>query len=404
MAGDDLVGKLQAFNRGRDPERLALKYRAMRADPFAFFRGTAHLFHEAWDRGSPLNAAPLGWLSGDLHLENFGSFRGDNGLAYFDLNDFDEAALAPVTRDLARFLASLYLAGPSLHADRDDVTLLAQAFLAAYRAALLDGRPRWVERSTAHGAVRRLLRGVRDRTRADLIRSRARRIEKRWQIIVGKGHALPADDDALDDVSECLARVPTDERAPRFYEVVDVARRIAGIGSLGVERYAILARGTGDGKRLPGMILLDLKEAGPSVIAGAATQPMWKSEAERVVTVQRRVQAAAPALLRSVRMGRRSFVLRELQPTEDRLALARAKGRIKPLRGAITTMAEVVAWGHLRSGGRQGSAIADEWIAFAEKGVMVTDLLALARQGAKQAAKDWDTFSAAFDRGAFELP
>src|SRR5215471_17603703 len=109
-----VVDRIEEFNRGREPERLALKYRAMATGPFSFFRGTAHLFFEDWPRRAPWNRAPLGWISGDLHLENFGSFLGDNGLVYFDLNDFDEAALAPVTWETGRLLTSAYLAAREL--------------------------------------------------------------------------------------------------------------------------------------------------------------------------------------------------------------------------------------------------------------------------------------------------
>ena len=82
----------------------------MRRSPFRFFRGTAHLFYDDWPASSPLDKSPLTWACGDLHLENFGSYKGENGLAYFDINDFDEAALAPASRDLARFATSTLLA------------------------------------------------------------------------------------------------------------------------------------------------------------------------------------------------------------------------------------------------------------------------------------------------------
>jgi len=62
------------FNEGRDPERLDMKYEAMRQSPFAFFRGTCHLFWEDWPRDSPLDSAPATWVCGDLHLENFGTY------------------------------------------------------------------------------------------------------------------------------------------------------------------------------------------------------------------------------------------------------------------------------------------------------------------------------------------
>src|SRR5690348_3608110 len=103
-AGCDVVERVARFNAGREAERLALKYDAMRDNPFSFMRATAHLFWEDWhamqssiERMAPMAAGPPVWATGDLHLENVGSFRGDNRLVYFDLNDFDESALAPAT-------------------------------------------------------------------------------------------------------------------------------------------------------------------------------------------------------------------------------------------------------------------------------------------------------------------
>ena len=110
--------RIAAFNAGRDPRRLERKYRAMRLDPFVFFRGTAHLYWEDWARRAErLPKSPTVWACGDLHLENFGSYLGDNRLVYFDLNDFDEAAMAPAIADLTRLLASLRLAGGALRLD-----------------------------------------------------------------------------------------------------------------------------------------------------------------------------------------------------------------------------------------------------------------------------------------------
>ena len=78
-------------NRGRDPERLKLKLAVLRADPFSFFRGTSRLFYSTTPLDHRLRASPMVLVCGDLHLENFGTYKGDNRLVYFDLNDFDEA-------------------------------------------------------------------------------------------------------------------------------------------------------------------------------------------------------------------------------------------------------------------------------------------------------------------------
>ena len=120
----DVVSRILRYNAGREPERLALKYDAMRKSKLAFFRGTAHLFWEdAHTSRKSLPTAPLGWACGDLHLENFGTFQGDNGLTYFDLNDFDEAALAPITWEVARLLASVYVGASSIRVEPSVISL-----------------------------------------------------------------------------------------------------------------------------------------------------------------------------------------------------------------------------------------------------------------------------------------
>src|ERR1700760_377391 len=77
-----VVSEIHAWNRGRELQRLRLKYAKMETDAFSFFRGTAHLFFRDWPLDTALDDAPLVWVCGDLHLENFGSFRGDDGRAY----------------------------------------------------------------------------------------------------------------------------------------------------------------------------------------------------------------------------------------------------------------------------------------------------------------------------------
>ena len=74
MARVDCLQRITTYNSGRDPERLRRKYAAMRADAFAFLRGTCHLFYEDWPHTSPLNEAPRTWICGDLHLGRFSEY------------------------------------------------------------------------------------------------------------------------------------------------------------------------------------------------------------------------------------------------------------------------------------------------------------------------------------------
>ena len=91
----NILSRIQNFNQGRLPDILQLKYAAMAENAFRFYRGTCHLFYEDLCKVTDFPASPATWICGDMHIENFGSYKGDNRLVYFDLNDFDEAILAP---------------------------------------------------------------------------------------------------------------------------------------------------------------------------------------------------------------------------------------------------------------------------------------------------------------------
>jgi uncharacterized protein (DUF2252 family) len=398
-----VVERVIAFNHDREPERLALKYQRMRVNAFAFFRGTCHLFYEDWTKGGPLDAAPLAWLSGDLHLENFGSYKGDNRLGYFDLNDFDEAYMAPATWDLARFVTSLYLAADALDIGDGDTRALGATFLDAYGFALHDGKARWVERSTAEGLVRKLLRRVKQRTRRQLLDEITTGRHKGRTFMIEERHRLSVSRADRAAVVASLKTFAASEHCPEdfsggFLRVLDVSRRVAGTGSLGIRRFSVLVEGTGGPD---GNFILDLKEARRSALApyGAAPQPSWPNEAARVVSVQRRAEAIAPALLHVVMMGKTSFVLKELQPSTDRLTIDQSTSG-EDLGLIMMTMGHVLGWSHLRGSGRQGSAIADELVTFGAERWWVRETLAFARRYRDVVKNDFVEFAKAYDAGA----
>jgi uncharacterized protein (DUF2252 family) len=394
----DILHAIAQSNKGRDPERLSLKYQAMRSDPFVFLRGACHLFYQRLPTSGIFKTAPLVWSCGDLHLENFGSYKGDNRLAYFDLNDFDEAALAPASWDVVRMLTSLRVGAKSLGLKPGQAQTLCEAFLHSYGHALTTGKALWVEPQTAHGRVKDLFEKVRDRQRVDFLDDRTELKGKRRALNLDGKRALPASAAQRDKVVAFMQDFADTQPHPAFYKVLDVARRIAGTGSLGVERYAILVQGKGSPH---GNYLLDLKEARPSALAPYLKfkQPKWASHAHRIVEVQRRMQAVPMAFLQPVLVDHRPFVLRGLQPTEDRVSINGTKQSLPEIEKVITTMASVVAWAQLRSGGRQGSAIADELIDLAQGKKWQRKLLDASHAFAVQTQQDAATFAAAFDDG-----
>jgi uncharacterized protein (DUF2252 family) len=390
------LARILLFNRGRDPERLRLKYKAMAKDALAFFRGTAHLFWEDWPRHSALDRAPLAWNCGDLHLENFGAYRGENRLEYFDLDDFDEAALAPCTRDPIRCVCSLLLADR----DGDDTpqapALLGGAFLEAYADAMTRGKPAWIERDTASGEIRRLLRQLMQRTRLNWLESRTRFRSGARSIRIDRRRALRARPVEWRRAARIVrSSASRDER--RFFRVIDVARRIAGTGSLGLERYVVLVQGKRDPDR---NVLVDVKRAVGSSLAShvEVSQPRWKSEAERVVWTQSHMQAVSPALLRAVVMGTRSYVLKELQPRQDRLTWKRVRATTETLEDTVRCMGRLAAWAQLRAAGRRGAAGVEDLMNFAAGSSWRSAALRYAAACARHVRRDHAIFRRAWKK------
>jgi len=390
-AQDDtgVAGRIERFNRGRDPERLALKYRALRASPFGFFRGTCHLFCDDWrDRRSvaPVRA-PVAMSCGDLHWENVGAFKGDNRLSYFDINDFDEACLAPVTFDLARLAASVFVGARDLGLSGGEPARLVKRLVDVYAATLASGKPRWLERSLASGAIGALLTELETRRRTAFLDGRTRLRSGRRTLRIDGVRALAASEAERARAEALVRRYAADQPAPEFFKVRDVARRIAGTSSLGLERYSVLVRGRGDPD---GNFLLDLKAQPGSVSARlfAGLQPRWPSEAQRVVDVQRAMQAISPAFLGAVD----GFVVRELQPQEDRLTLAAIRGRPRRIGSVLEAMAATLAWDHLRTVGRAGVASWEELVQFGGHRGWRAPLVSYARASARVSARQWREF------------
>ncbi|WP_084545396.1 DUF2252 domain-containing protein [Derxia gummosa] len=406
----DIARAVLDHNRHRDPERLALKLRKMRGDAFVFLRGTAHLFHARVPLEGLFTSAPPVWACGDLHLENFGSYKADDRQAQFDINDFDEAALAPASWDLLRLLTSLRVGSAGLGIKAKAADDLCGALLGAYAAALAAGKAGWIDRDTADGQIGRLLADLRERKRADYIGKRTEAGRKgALRLRTDTGKALPASEAQRAAVRRFMAGYAANQPAPRFFDLIDVARRVAGTGSLGIERYVLLVRGKGEA--VEQHYLLDLKQALPSSLAErlaarggpALAQPAWPDEAARVVGVMRRMQAASMAFLEAVDFEGRPFVLRGLQPAEDRVTLDRKAQTADELRATLVTLGRLLAWAQLRSGGRQGSACADTLIAWGEDASWHDGMLDASALLAEQVREDSAAYDAACKDGRMPL-
>jgi uncharacterized protein (DUF2252 family) len=391
--------QILAQNAGRDFDRLSLKCALLHRDLFSFFRGTNPLFLQFLPRGHALFNAPCILICGDLHLENFGAFKGDNRLCYFDVNDFDDACLAPFTLDIVRFVASIKVAAHGLGLTRTQSKTLVRHFFKAYLHSIRDGKPRWLERSLAEGVFRTLLRRAANRTRRGLL-ERFTKLKSGERRIRNDGvRALRTDSPQRRRLRQLLGKFAVPGAGRSFFKLLDAARRIAGNGSLGLQRYILLVRGRGSPDQ---NFALDLKFAAPSAVAEwlAQPQPQWPSEAARVVAIQRVMQAISPALLRPVRFENQSYVLKELQPSVDRLDLTRWRAKPRRVLQAVEGMGHVAAWAHLRGCGHHGAASSEILQTYAATHLWPGTVDRLAERAARRMHRAWEQYRTDFDAGA----
>jgi uncharacterized protein (DUF2252 family) len=398
MPPSGVAERIWQFNQGRQPDMLSLKYAKLRKQAFGFFRGTAHLFYESAAPAAVVTGAPVAGLSGDLHLENFGVYRGDNGLACFDVNDFDEAFVGPVSWDLARLIASLFVGLASLDRSRAEAEALAKDFLGRYAQVLAAGGARLSDAAVLDGPIGALVRAFPSRGAPDLVDDRTNLTPSGRRLVIDHKRFLPIDHAVRDAVTQRVTDFARQHPAAGPLRVRDVARLVAGTSSLGLERYAILTEGEGT-PGTPG--LLELKEiAGPCAAPYLKLkQPAWPSQAERTMAAERVFQTVPPALLSAVGDAAKSFIVRDYARTRDHLALGTSG-----LAATVRTLAEVVARGHLRGSAVPGASGMPALQAFAQEHGWQAEFIAFAKRCAAQSHADYAEYCQAYDRGELTIP
>lgn len=389
MEKNDLFYRIKAFNANREAKAVQAKYQAMAESPLRFFRGTCHLFYEDLLHDYPFANSPLTWICGDLHLENFGTYRGENRLLYFDINDFDEAVQGPVLYDLSRLTVSIDLAASEIGLSDKKRRNLIRELIDRYTQILIKEKSRVLEEEEARGLIKDLMRKVGQREESALI---AKRTD-------GKSSgAVLKKDDRLWKVDEALRQSVMVEFGAWFnrhhgekYVVTDVGFRIAGTGSIGVRRYCCLL----EGQENPlDKKLIDVKLASPSSILAytPVAQPDWQNEAQRIVRVQEMMQHVPPAYLSSFEYQGVWYVVKELQPTSDKIDIAKAIAHPRQIEKYVADLGMLTASAQLRGSGRQQTATADELCDFAETGGWEDQLVEWASQYAGHVREDFHQF------------
>lgn len=394
--------RIKQFNSSRLPAYTSIKFETMAEDPFRFFRGTCHLFYEDLSHVENFPSSPISWICGDLHLENFGTYKGDNRLIYFDLNDFDEGLLAPAAWEVVRMMTSILVGCESLGINKKETLQIAGLFLRNYTLHLSSGKARYLEVETANGIVRTFLERIAQRKQKELIRQRTEEGKNgRLQLRIDHVRFFPIDKalrkELMAHVNQWMQKSPL---LKDRYQAIDACFRVAGTGGLGVSRYVFLVRHTEDPKKY---MLIDMKEARSSSVLPwlKVPQPTWPSEADRVVAIQHRMQNINPALLSTTQFRSLPYVMKEMQPTADKIDFLLVKDRYKDIACVVEDMAFLTASAQLRSAGRQGAAVPDQLIEFGQDTLWQAPLLEYATQYAAQVKKDYQEYFTAYKAGHF---
>jgi len=336
--------ELAAAQRERDRAATARfaglferKMARMGSSPLGYLRGSAPLFYGLLADYPELRSGPAGSgvLCGDAHLENFGVYRTDrprdrrratpelhDDPVVFDVNDFDEAIVGPLRFDLLRLVTSLMLGGRELGADGRKSLELSQSLVGSYVNALFGLRPLPpVPRPVVH-----LLAKVQRRSHRDMLEDRTELFKGKRRFVRGLRYAElpPAIARAARTAFQQYASELEDKRySAGYFEAVDVAFRIAGSGSLGALRLAVLTRGKGDPD---GGWIFDMKEEGMPAAAVLLGKPTLKP-AQRVVVAARTCLAKPPRMLGTADIDGVPMLVRRFAPQEDKLNFARVESK-----------------------------------------------------------------------------
>ncbi|HXY93188.1 MAG TPA: DUF2252 domain-containing protein [Acidimicrobiia bacterium] len=378
----DPTSLLAAQETTRVPELVPIRHERMLSSPFAFYRGAAVIM--AADLAPTSRSGLLVQCCGDAHLANFGGFSAPDRQVVFDINDFDETSRGPFEWDVKRLAASFEIAARSRGFTTKRSSSMALNVVRSYRQSMLqfaamsnldvwytrldvaEAMQRWsgqlsakdrarVERNIAKGAGKDSLRAF-DRL--------TMQVDGQVQIVNDPPLVVRVDDLALGvDPAEVKQWIherfreyrrslqPDRRHLLEGYELVDVARKVVGVGSVGTRCWIVLLQGKDDGDPL----FLQVKEAEASVLEPHAGKSDYASHGQRVVEGQRLLQSASDILLGWFRATspdgvERDYYVRQLWDGKISADLEGMSAEV------MRAYAEMCGWtlarGHARSGDR----------------------------------------------------
>jgi uncharacterized protein (DUF2252 family) len=366
----DPVAILEEQARTRLPQLVPVRYARMLASPFAFLRGGAAIMAQ------DLSPSPVTGIfvqaCGDMHVANFGVFASAERNLVFGINDFDETLPGPWEWDLKRLVASAVVAGRFVGADRESCESFSRAVVSAYRRhireyaetgylatwyatirendllnAVAGNMRRRVEKYLAKAKKGTHLQVLEKMT--DLVDNKQRIVESA-PFVVRESHTqqgTPIKKALGVFLEQYLASLSPDRRILiSRYQIMDVARKVVGVGSVGTRCWVAFMQGLDN--RDP--LFLQLKEAQPSILARYLKAPVFENQGFRVVSGQRLIQGAPDILLGWGTVEGINFYVRQLRDMKGGYEFDPKSSRVEGIQTYCALCGWALALAHAKSG------------------------------------------------------
>ena len=329
----DPVAILEAQAKTRLQNLIPVRYARMLMSPFAFLRGTAAVM--AQDLGPSLVTGLQVQLCGDMHVSNFGVFASAERNLVFGINDFDETIPGPWEWDLKRLATSAVVAGQFIGRDHECCESFSRAVVSSYRQhireyAEMGYLATWYSVIHEEEIMAAVPSNLRDRWQKGLEKakkgSHLQVLEKMTDLIDNKQRIVESAPFVVRETKtqngtpirqalgvflhQYLMSISPDRRELiSRYQVLDAARKVVGVGSVGTRCWIVLMRGLDESDPL----FLQVKEAQESVLAPYVDAPSFQNQGLRVVSGQRLIQGSPDILLGWGEMEGMQFYVRQLR-------------------------------------------------------------------------------------------
>ncbi|MEI6172651.1 MAG: DUF2252 domain-containing protein [Bacteroidota bacterium] len=367
----DPVSILERQAISRLQELVPVRYSRMLTSPFAFLRGSAAIMAADLAAGTTDTGIHV-QACGDMHVANFGVFASAERNLVFGINDFDETLPAPWEWDMKRLVTSIVVSGRFLGAGKELCAASVLAAVSSYskrmkQYALMGHMELWystirendilntVSPSARKGAEK-IMGKARERSHMQVLSKLTDLVDEKFRMrenepfIVRETHTKAGRtiEEALGLLFESYYLSLADERKQLLqeYRIVDVARKVVGVGSVGTRCWVIFLLGNHANDPL----FLQVKEAQPSVLEPFAAKSVYENQGRRVVEGQRLIQGAPDIFLGWGEQDGFHFYLRQLRDWKGGVEFDPKAVKIKNYPQYCSLCGWALALAHAKSG------------------------------------------------------